>query len=80
MTCLIITAESSTSFRASSLLQVTVKPLPVASKSARGYRDFKILRVILTDYLILVRIISRDLVGTLSSIEGACTSKEESPG
>jgi hypothetical protein len=50
------------SFKASSSLQVAV------SKLARGYRDFKILRVRLADYLILVRIISRDLVDRLSSI------------
>jgi hypothetical protein len=57
-------------FKASLSLQVTTKPLPAASKSARGYRDFKILRVRLTNCLILVRIISRDLVGRLSSIWG----------
>jgi hypothetical protein len=57
-------------FKASSSLQVTVKPSPAASKSARGYRDFKILRVILADYLILARIISQDLGDRLSSIRG----------
>jgi hypothetical protein len=53
-----IIAESSMSLMASSLLQVTVKPSPAASKSARGYRVFKIPRVRLADCLILVRIIS----------------------
>jgi hypothetical protein len=72
MTCPAITAKSSMSFKASSSLQVTAKPSSATSNSARGYRDFKILRVRLTDYLILVRIISRDLVGRLSSIWGAC--------
>jgi hypothetical protein len=68
MICPAVTAESSTSFKASSSLQVDVKPLPAVSKSARGYRDYKIPRVKLTDYVILVRIISRDLVDRLSSI------------
>jgi hypothetical protein len=68
MTCPTIIAESSMSFKASSSLQVIVKPSPVASNSAQGYRDFKILRVRLADCLILARIISRDLVGRLSSI------------
>jgi hypothetical protein len=45
-----------------------VKPSPAMSKLARGYKDLKILRVTLADYLMLVRIISRDLVGKLSSI------------
>jgi hypothetical protein len=58
-----IIAESLMSFKAYSSLQVTVKPSPAVSKSARGYRDFKIVRVRLTDCLILVRIFSRDLVG-----------------
>jgi hypothetical protein len=62
MTYHVITSEFSMSFKASSSLQVAV------SKLARGYRDFKILRVRLADYLILVRIISRDLVDRLSSI------------
>jgi hypothetical protein len=53
-----VTIESSMSFKASLLLQVIVKPSPAVSKSAQGYRDFKILRVRLTDYLILARIIS----------------------
>jgi hypothetical protein len=51
-------AESSTSFKASSSLQVTAKPSPAMSKSARGYKDFKIPRIRLTDCLILARIIS----------------------
>jgi hypothetical protein len=58
MTCPAVTAKSSTSFRASSSLQVTVKPSPAASKSPQRYRDFKILRVRLADCHILVRIIS----------------------
>jgi hypothetical protein len=37
----------------------------------QGYRDLRILRVRLVDYFILVRIISRDLVGRLSSISRA---------
>jgi hypothetical protein len=35
-TCPTITAESSTGFKASSSLQVTVKPSPAASKSLGG--------------------------------------------
>jgi hypothetical protein len=68
MTCPTVTAESTVSFKASSSLQVTTKLSPATSKSARGYRDFKILRVRITEYLILARIISYDLVGILSSI------------
>jgi hypothetical protein len=67
-----VTAESSMSFKASSSLQVTAKPSPVTSKSAQGYRDIKILRLRLTNCLILVRFISQDLVSRLSSIWGAC--------
>jgi hypothetical protein len=63
-----ITVESSTIFKASSLLQVIAKPSPAMSKLARGYKDFKIPRVRLADYLILVRIIPRDLIGRLSNI------------
>jgi hypothetical protein len=70
MICPTVTAECSMSFMASSSLQVTAKPLPATSKSAQDYGDFKILRVRLTDCLILVRIISRDLIGRLSSIWG----------
>jgi hypothetical protein len=80
MTYHAITAESSTRFRASSSLQDAVKPSPTTSKLARGYRDFKIPRVRLTDYLILVRMISRGLVGRLSSIWVMCASEEDSPG
>jgi hypothetical protein len=69
-TCPAITEESFTSFKASSSLQVATKPSHVVSESARGYRDFKIQRVMLTDCLILARMISRDLVGGLSSIWG----------
>jgi hypothetical protein len=43
-------------------------PSPTASKSARGYKDFKIQRVRLIDCFMLVRINSQDLVGKLSSI------------
>jgi hypothetical protein len=39
-------------------LQVVMKPLPTASKSAQGYKDIKIPRVRLTDCRILARIIS----------------------
>jgi hypothetical protein len=67
-TCHAVIAESSTSFKASSSLHVTMKPSPTASKSGQGYRDFRILRVRLTDCLILARIISRDLDGRLSNI------------
>jgi hypothetical protein len=56
-----------------------MKPSHAASKSARGYRDFKILRVRLTNCLILARIIYRDLVDRLSSIWGAHTLEEDSP-
>jgi hypothetical protein len=66
--CPAITAESSMSFKASSSLQVIAKPSPVVSKSARGYKDFKMPKVRLTDYLMLARIISRNLVGKLSNI------------
>jgi hypothetical protein len=45
-----------------------MKPSPAASKLAQGYKDFKMPRVRLADYLMLARIISRDLVGKLSSI------------
>jgi hypothetical protein len=69
-TCPVIIAESPTRFRAFLSLQVATNPSPSTSKSPRGYRDFKIPRVRLVDYLILVRIISRDLVGRLSSIWG----------
>jgi hypothetical protein len=63
-----ITEESSTCFKASSSLQVIVKPSPTASKLGRGYQDFKIPRVRLADYLILARMISRYLVaGCLAS-------------
>jgi hypothetical protein len=53
MTYPTIIAQTSTSFKASSSLQVTVKPSPAASKLAQGYRDFKIPRVRLADCLIL---------------------------
>jgi hypothetical protein len=56
-TCPMVTVESSMSFKSSSLLQVTMKSSPTASKSTQGYRDLKILTVRLTDYLILARII-----------------------
>jgi hypothetical protein len=79
-TCPVVTAESSMSFKASLSLQVTVKPSPAVSKLAWGYRDLKIPRVRLVDYLILVRIISQDLVSRLSSIWGVCASKEDLPG
>jgi hypothetical protein len=57
-TCPAIIAEPSMSFKASSSLQVIVKPSAATSMSAQGYGDFKILRVRLTDCLILARIIS----------------------
>jgi hypothetical protein len=79
-TYLVVTAKSSTSFKDSSLLQVTVKPSPAASKSARGYRNFSILTVRLADYLILARIISRDLIGRLCNIWGGRALEEDSPG
>jgi hypothetical protein len=53
-----ITIECSTSFKAPSSLQATAKPSPAASKFARGYKDFKIPRVRLTDYFMLARMIS----------------------
>jgi hypothetical protein len=68
MMCPAIIAESSMSFKASSSLQVAAKPSPTASRLAQEYRDFKTPRVRLTDCLMLVRIISQDLVGRLSSI------------
>jgi hypothetical protein len=66
--CPTVTADSSISFKASLSLQVTVKPSLAASMSPQGYREFKILRVGLTDCFILERINSWDLVGKLSSI------------
>jgi hypothetical protein len=78
MICPTVIAESSMSFKAYSSLQVDVKPLPHMSKSAQSYRDFKIPRVTLIDCLILVRIMSRDLVGRLSSIWGVRASEEDS--
>jgi hypothetical protein len=63
-----VIAESSTSFKASLSLQVAAKPSPATSKSAQGYKDFKMPRVRLADCYILARIISWDLVGKLSSI------------
>jgi hypothetical protein len=63
-----VTAESLINFKASSSLQVAVKPSPAMFKSARGYRDIRIPRVRLPDYFMLARMISRDLVGKLSSI------------
>jgi hypothetical protein len=58
MTCLAIAAESSTSFKASSSKQVTAKPSPVVSKSAWGYRDFRMPRVRLANYRMFARIFS----------------------
>jgi hypothetical protein len=80
MTCPTVTAKSSTSFRASSSLQVTVKPSPNASKSAREYRDFRILRVRLADCLISVRMMSRDLISRLSTIWGHALRKRTCSG
>jgi hypothetical protein len=79
-TCPAVTTDYSTSYKASSVLQVTAKPSPTASKLAQGYKDFKIQRVRLADYLILVRIISQDLVGRLSNIWREHALKEDSPG
>jgi hypothetical protein len=67
MMCPTITAESSTSFKASSSLYVAAKPSPTASKSAQGYKDFRMLRVKPVDCLILARIISRVPVKHLRS-------------
>jgi hypothetical protein len=66
MICSAATVESSISFRASLSLQVAAKPSPAASKLAWGYKDFRILRLRLTDCFMLAIIISRDLVGRLS--------------
>jgi hypothetical protein len=44
-------------------VQVATKPLPVASKLARGKSDFRILRVKLTDCFMLAGITSWDRVG-----------------
>jgi hypothetical protein len=68
--CPAVAEESSMSFRASSLLQVTAKPSPAAPKSARGYRDFMIPRVRLTNCHMLARMISLDLFDRLSNIWG----------
>jgi hypothetical protein len=64
--CSAITTESSTSFEASSSVQVAAEPSPAASRLGRGYRDFKFSRVRLTDCFMLVRTTSRDRVGRLS--------------
>jgi hypothetical protein len=61
-----ITTESSTSFKASSSVQVILKPLPTASKSAWGYRDFKIPRVRFADGCMFARMISQERFGELS--------------
>jgi hypothetical protein len=53
-----ITEESSTSFNASSSMQVTMKTSPASSKLAWGYRELKIPRVRHADYLILARMMS----------------------
>jgi hypothetical protein len=53
-----VLAESSTTFNASSLLQVAVKPSPATSKSARGYRDFRMPKVRPTDSHMFARMIS----------------------
>jgi hypothetical protein len=78
-TCPAVTAEFSTSFKASSSLQVIAKPPPTASKLAQGYRDFKILRVRLTDRPILAKIISQDFISRLSSIWGVRAAEEDLP-
>jgi hypothetical protein len=80
LTCPAVTAESSMSFRASLSMKVTVKPSPVASKSTRGYKNFKIDRVRLTDYFMLARMISQDLVGRLSNIWGRVLRMRTRPG
>jgi hypothetical protein len=72
-TCPAVPAKSLTSFKASPLLQVVTKPSLTRSKSHQGYRDFKILRVRLADYLILARMFSRDLVGGLLASGGVCS-------
>jgi hypothetical protein len=41
MMCPAIKVESSTSFKASSLLQVAAKPSTTTSKLAQGYKDLK---------------------------------------
>jgi hypothetical protein len=79
-TCPAITGESSMSFKPSSSQHVTTKPLPTASKFSWGYRDFKIPRFRLADCLILVRIISRDLIGRLSRIWGRALWRRTCPG
>jgi hypothetical protein len=66
--CSAVTTESSINFNVSSSLQVATNPSPATSKLARGYRDFKILRVRLADYFMLVKMISWDRVDRLSSI------------
>jgi hypothetical protein len=56
------------------------KALTYRVEVSSGYRDFKIPRVRLADCFIVVRMISRDLVGKMSSIYGACVLVEDSPG
>jgi hypothetical protein len=80
MTCLVATIESLTSFKASSSVQVTMKPSPAVSKSARGYRDFRMPRVRLVDCRMFARIISQDRFGGLSNIWGVRMVKEDSSG
>jgi hypothetical protein len=65
--CSAVIAESSIIFEASSSVQLAAKPSPAASKSTQEYRDIKILRVRLTDYFMLARIISQGRIGKPSS-------------
>jgi hypothetical protein len=76
-TWLTVLAESLTSFNASSSLQVATKPSLTASKSAWGYRDFKMPRVKLTDYSMLAKMFSQDRVGRLSNICGAWALEDD---
>jgi hypothetical protein len=66
--CSAVIAESSITFNVSSSLQVAANNLPATYKSARGYRDLKILRVRLTDCFMLAKMISWDQVNRLFNI------------
>jgi hypothetical protein len=73
-------AESSTSFNASSSLQVATKPSTTASKSAWGYRDYRMPKVRLAGCRMLTRMISRDQLDGLCNICGVRALGEDSPG
>jgi hypothetical protein len=64
----------------SSSVHVGANPLPAASNSALGYRDFKILSVRLDAFLMLKVMTSRDQAGSMSRSLGASSAVSESGG